>query len=91
MLTNGIIRFAPGGPTGDLERLDDFPASILSEVSFDEIRGRVVLPRQWLHRVTPVPQTWSGISVPRFAQERKRGAHLPSRAQPLEPLSWDLV
>ena len=29
MLTNGIIRFAPGGPTGDLERLDDFPASIL--------------------------------------------------------------
>ena len=29
MLTNGIIPFAAKGPTGSLERLDDFPASIL--------------------------------------------------------------
>jgi uncharacterized cupin superfamily protein len=29
MLTSTIIPFSPRGPTGDLERLDDFPASIL--------------------------------------------------------------
>jgi len=29
VLTSTIVRFAPKGPTGKLERLDDFPASIL--------------------------------------------------------------